>query len=193
MKNLIDIIHRFLAASIRRQLILGIVVFHAVLMSVFVYDLIERQRDFIHSQSLAQAKSLALSLSANSSSWVLSNDVFGLEEMLESQNNFPSLRYAMVLNPEGKILGHTEKDKVGLYLHDEISARLFSKNLDQIVLINNDSYIDIASPVVNNGQFIGWARVNLSQKFIADNLMVVTRDGLLCTLLAITVGALFAF
>lgn len=193
MKKLIDIIHRFLAASIRRQLILGIVVFHAVLMSVFVYDLIERQRDFLHSQSLAKAKSLALSLSANSSSWVLSNDVFGLEEMLESQNNFPSLRYAMVLNPEGKILGHTEKDKVGLYLHDEISARLFSKNLDQIVLINNDSYIDIASPVVNNGQFIGWARVNLSQKFIADNLMVVTRDGLLCTLLAITVGALFAF
>jgi hypothetical protein len=193
MKKLIDIIHRFLAASIRRQLILGIVVFHAVLMSVFVYDLIERQRDFLHSQSLAKAKSLALSLSANSSSWVLSNDVFGLEEMLESQKNFPSLRYAMVLNPEGKILGHTEKDKVGLYLHDEISARLFSKNLDQIVLINNDSYIDIASPVVNNGQFIGWARVNLSQKFIADNLMVVTRDGLLCTLLAITVGALFAF
>jgi len=193
MKALIDIVYKFWGASIRRQLILGIIAVHAVLMSIFVFDLVERQRDFLHSQSLAQARSLALSLSTNSSSWLLANDIVGLEEILETQREFPSLRYAMVLSPQGRVIGHTEKDKVGLYLHDEISARLSTQHYNEIILINNNRYIDIAYPIINNGKFIGWARINLSQKTIADNLMIVTRDGLLYTLLAILVGALFAF
>ena len=186
-------IQQLWAGSIRRQLMLGIILVHAVLMSIFVYDLVERQRNFLHLQSVEQASSLATTLAANSTSWVLANDVIGLEEILEAQINYPALRYAMVLSPKGRVLGHTEKEKVGLYINDAISGKLLTANKEQIVLINNNLSIDIASPILSNDVFIGWARVNLTQIDNAKNLQVITRDGLLYTFLAIVVGALFAF
>ena len=186
-------IQKLWKGSIRRQLMLGIILVHAVLMSIFVFDLVERQRDFLHLQSVEQARSLANTLAANSTSWVLANDVIGLEEILEAQINYPALRYAMVLSPKGRVLGHTEKEKVGLYINDAISGKLLTANKEQIVLIKNNLSIDIASPILSNDVFIGWARVNLTQIDNAKNLQVITRDGLLYTILAIVVGALFAF
>jgi len=193
MKKLLNFLQRIWTSSIRRQLMLGIILVHAVLMTIFVYDLVERQRDFLHTQSIEQTKSLAQTLAANSASWVLANDVIGLEEVLEAQINYPSLRYAMVLSPTGRILGHTEIDKVGLYVNDPISGKLLSANKDQIVLVNNSLSIDVASPIISNDTFIGWARVNLTEAENANNLKVITRNGLLYTLLAIVVGAIFAF
>jgi sensor histidine kinase regulating citrate/malate metabolism len=41
-------------------------------------------------------------------------------------------------------------------------------------------------------QLIGWARVGISTSHVEENLQVVTRNGLLYTLLAILVGIIFA-
>ena len=193
MNKTVKYINQIWTSSIRRQLMLGIILVHAVLMSIFVYDLVERQRDFLHTQSVEQASSLATTLAANSTSWVLANDVIGLEEILEAQTNYPALRYAMVLSPKGRVLGHTEKEKVGLYINDAISRKLLTTKIEQTALVNNGLSIDIASPIMSNDVFIGWARVNLTQIENAENLQIITRDGLLYTFLAIIVGALFAF
>jgi len=193
MKAIINHITKFWTASIRRQLMLGIILVHAVLMSIFVYDLVERQRTFLHIQSVEQARSLSTTLAANSVSWVLANDVVGLEETVKAQINYPSLRYAMVLSPEGRVLGHTDVNKVGLYINDTTSGKLLTVKKEQTILINDLLSIDVASPIVSHGQFIGWARVNLTQKDTSKNLQVITRNGLLYTDLAIVIGALFAY
>ena len=193
MKTVLRFLEKIWTASIRRQLMLGIILVHAVLMSIFVYDLVERQREFLHTQSVAQANSLATTLAANSVSWVLANDVIGLEEILHAQINYPALRYAMVLSSEGRVLGHTQLDKVGLYINDATSGKLLTAKKEQTILVNNHLSIDIAAPIISNGIFIGWARVNLTQKDIAKNLQIITRNGLLYLMIAIFVGALFAF
>lgn len=193
MKNIINIIRSIWASSIRRQLILGIVLVHAVLMSIFVYDLVERQRQFLYTQNIEQAKSLANTLAVNSVASVLANDVVGLEEIMSAQVNYPSLQYAMVLNPKVRVLGHTDKYKVGLYVNDSISGKLLSAKKEQIVLVNNFHTIDMASPIFSNNRFVGWARISLSQKDNTKNLQVITRNGLLYTLLAIVIGTLFAY
>lgn len=193
MNAILNYITKFWTASIRRQLMLGIILFHAILMSIFVYDLVERQRTFLHMQSVEQAKSLATTLAANSVSWVLANDVVGLEETVKAQINYPSLRYAMVLSPEGRVLGHTEVNKVGLYINDTTSGKLLTAKKEQTILINDHLSIDIASPIFSHGQFIGWARVNLTQKDTSKNLQIITRNGLFYTVLAIVIGALFAY
>lgn len=189
MKKVLNYIQKLWTSSIRRQLMLGIIFVHAILMSIFVFDLVERQREFLHAQSIEQAKSLVKTLAVNSSSWVLANDVIGLEETLESVIEYPALRYAMVLSPEGKVLGHTQIDKVGMYVNN---SKLVTNKKEQIIFVNNALSIDIASPVISNNVLIGWARVNISQKENSKNLQVITRDGLLYTALAIFVGALFA-
>jgi PAS domain S-box-containing protein len=193
MKKLLNYLRDIWTLSIRRQLMFGIIVVHAGLMSVFVFDMVNRQSVFLHSQSIDQAISLAATLSANSISWVLANDIVGLEEILSAQSSYPSLEYAMVLRPDGRVLAHTQKDKVGLYLSDEVSHQLFVPSKDKIVLVNNEQTIDVASPIYSSGKFLGWARVNLAQNLNTENLRVIYRNGIIYTLLAIGIGALFAF
>ena len=193
MKKIVKFFVRLWTSSIRRQLMMGIILVHAVLMSIFVYDLVERQRDFLHAQSVHQAKSLSEALAVNSSTWILANDVVGLEEVMNAQNKYPGLRSVMVLDTKGRVLGHTEVDKVGLYLNDAISGSLLTSDKEQVVLINSSRSIDVATQITSNGILIGWARVNLTQEENSKNLQIITRDGLLYTILAIAIGALFAF
>lgn len=85
MKKIFKFFIQIWTASIRRQLMLGIILVHAILMSIFVFDLVERQGKFLHAQSVQQAKSLSEALAVNSSSWVLANDIVGLEEVMDAQ------------------------------------------------------------------------------------------------------------
>jgi len=178
--------------SIRRQLLLGIVLVHAVLMTIFVYDLVSRQRTFLHEQSISNTLSLSQTLASNAVSWILANDVIGLEEVVNSQSQFPDLLYAMILSPDGRVLGHSDRSKVGLYIEDPISCSLIDAAPSSQFLITDKTLVDISSPIFANEQLIGWARVAISQKKINDGLQVITRDGIYYTLFAIVVGSIFA-
>jgi diguanylate cyclase (GGDEF)-like protein/PAS domain S-box-containing protein len=183
---------RFWTSSIRRQLVFGITLVHAVLMTLFVIDLVERQRTFMHEQAIGQTLSLAETLAANSTSWVLANDVIGLEEVVHSQSKYPGVVYAMVLSQDGRVLGHTDSAKTGFYVSDEVSLTMLDKTLENHLLVNNAQLIDVAVPVLANRQLIGWARVGLSQGATSAGLRIATRDGIMYTVLAIFVGTLFA-
>ncbi len=178
--------------SVRRQLILGVALVHAVLMTVFVLDLVERQRTFLHRESLSQAESLAKTLAANSVSWVLANDLVGLGEVLGSLHDAPNLSYAMVLDLRGRVLTHTEPGKVGAYLGDETSLALLGAEPALHFLVDTRRQIDVAVPVVSGGRPIGWARVGLDLSAYRANLDLVTRNGVLYTLVAILVGTVMA-
>lgn len=186
-------IKHFWTYSIRRQLILGIALLHAVLMTVFVFDLVERQRGFLHKQTTEQALSLAETLAANSTSWVLSTDVIGLEEVINSQHKYPGLEYAMVLSRDGKILAHTDPSNVGSYFSDKVSKSLFEGKPVQRVLFSNQRIIDTAAPIFANDKNIGWARVALNQDSVTSGLQVITREGMIYTLIAIAIGTFFAW
>ncbi len=180
------------AGSIRRQLMLGIALVHAVLMTIFVVDLVHRQRDFLHQQSIRSTRALAQSLAANSVSWILANDVSGLEEVVRSQRDFPALLYAMILSPEGRVLGHSEKQRTGLYVGDPVSLSLMEGQPELRQLVEDEDMVDMAAPVFANERFIGWARVATSRVEISSGLQAITRDGLWYTLFAIALGSLFA-
>jgi len=190
---LFKILHKFWTKSIKRQLILGIALVHALLMSIFVFDLVERQREFLLAQNTAEAQALAKTLAANGTSWILANDTIGIEEVIDSQKNLLSLNYAMFINMEGKVLGYSDRSQVNRYINDPISLQLQSAPPKTIILLENNSLIDVAAPVMINSKQIGWARVSISRKGIIDNMQYVSRNGLAYTLLAITVGIIFAW
>jgi len=182
----------FWTASIRRQLALGIAIVHAVLMSIFVYDMVGRQTAFLTDQSVQQSTSLARSLAANSVSWVLSSDVIGIEEIVLSQSNYPSLRYAMVTDLNGKVLGYTDRKRVGQYIADEKSLALLNAKAETITLFSSDKLIDIAVPIMSGTRHIGWARVATDRMAIYDSMKIISRNGLFYTFAAILIGILFA-
>jgi len=187
------LIRHYWTKSIARQLMLGIALVHAVLMSIFVMDLVAREKAFLLDLSEKQAIGLAQTLAANGSSWMLSQDFIGLEEVINSQSGFPSLQYAMFVDTTGKVMGYTERHAVGQYLSDRISQTLLTAKAEVQILVNEVALIDIAAPILAMGKPIGWARVGISRQGIMANLTLVTRNGILYTLVAILIGTLFAW
>jgi len=190
---MLSFFNRIIYSSLARQLIFGIAAVHAVLMTIFVFDLVDRQREFMLSQNHQQAVGLAATLATNGSSWVLANDLVGIEEIISSQTNYPDLKYAMFIDLHGKVLGYSDRSKTGMYIDDEISHKIFDGSDDVKIIHESSSLIDVASPVIVNDKIIGWARVGVSRKSMANNLSLVTKNGLLYTIIAIVVGVLFAW
>ena len=188
-----SLVVNFWMASIRRQLILGIALVHAVLMTIFVADLVDRQSEFLYEQSISQAEGLAKTMATSSSSWVLAQDVIGLDEVLQSQASFPGLLYAMVVSPQGKVIAHTDTSKNTLYLSDSTSRQLLNSAAQPLTLVSNASLVDIAYPIKIDEDLIGWARVGVDQERIAEGLLNISRNGILYTLLAIFIGSVFAY
>lgn len=184
---------RLWPAKIRTQLICGIALVHLVLMTVFVVDLVARQRDFLKKQSLEQTTSLVSTLAVNSTSWVLANDVAGLEEIVLAIGQYPDLRYAMVMAPDGKILAHTDQAFVGQHVTDEKSvAALNAESTIQVIHAGRDA-LDIAAPILTpDGQRIGWARIAEGQGQIVRSLVSISRNGIFYTILAIVLGSILA-
>jgi diguanylate cyclase (GGDEF)-like protein/PAS domain S-box-containing protein len=172
---------------------LGIALVHAVLMTIFVFDLVTRQRDFLVDESRAQAISLAETLAVNGTSWVLARDFIGIEEVIHSQHSFPGLQYALYTDLQGQVLGYTDRSRVGSYVSDSISLKLTQTPPVTQVLIDTPDHIDVAHPIMVYQKHIGWARVGISRAGITENLQVVTHEGLFYTVIAIAVGVLFAW
>jgi len=177
---------------VRRQLILSVALVHAVLMSIFVLDLVERQRVFLHNEALARAESLARTLSVSSVSWALSSDLVGLEEVTRSIAEMPGLEYACILDPSGRVLSHTDSGLVGQYVADTLSLSLLRRTPELQHLLVDSRQIDVAAPVVAGSRMLGWARIGFSQSAQRSNLAHVTIDGLVYMLLAIIVGGVMA-
>ena len=184
---------QFWTKSIARQLMLGIALVHAVLMTIFVIDLVAREKNFLIDLSEKQAIGLAETLAANGTSWILAQDFIGMEEIINSQSGFPGLKYAMFLDKKGKVLSYTDIKQVGKYIDDEISKSLFKVKPETYSLIDNTRFIDIAAPILANNHHIGWARVGISREGITDNIRHVTQNGLFYTLAAIITGTIFAW
>jgi len=184
----------FWPSTIRSRLIWGVAFVHLLLMTSFVFDLAIRQRDFLSIQSLEQTKSLAQTLAINSSSWILANDVVGLEEIVNAVAHYPDIRYVMVLGTDGKVLAHSETSRIGQYPADPKSRSLIDVQQQDFQILHADKdLLDIAAPILTStGTGIGWARVGQGREKIEDNLRIISRNGVLYTVLAIVIGSLFA-
>ena len=187
------VLQRLRDLSIRQQLTVAIALLLTLLMSLLVAYLVHRQSEFLHRNSQEQAHGLANTLAVSSTSWVMANDVAGLQEVIQSVAREPNVRYAMLVNREGKILAHSEPARIGLYLTDARSRFLLSAPAKFMVLANDRNVIDLAVPVLGGGRLLGWARVGLGREQVAASLDNIRRDGLLFTLVGIALGTLLAF
>ncbi|WP_373017558.1 EAL domain-containing protein [Thiomicrorhabdus sp.] len=187
----------FFSRSIKHKLIYSIAAVHAVLMSVFIVDLVSRQHAFLVSESKAATTGIARTLATNSIPWVLSNDLAGLEEIITSQSQQANFRFAMITDTKGKILSYynekapTEK-RAGKYISDT-NFPLNAAPDDLMIFFDDDTVIDIAAPIFVDATLLGWARVQMSRSNISKSLLYITKEGLVYTLFAILIGTLIAW
>ena len=204
--------------SIRRKLIFGVALVHAVMMTLFVWDLSVRQRDLLLERQIEQAQNLSETLAVSAAGVMLTHDVAGMQELVDSQGAFSGMLFVMLLDEQGRVMAHNQRERVGQFVADapRLSELRFSANLigdrppfyesqnrglspiklpgkaHATVLSQNAALVDAAMPVLTNGRHLGWARVGLGQGATAAKLGAITRDGLVYTGVAILIGALLA-
>ena len=185
-------VRRLWTGSLPRRLVLGITLLFAAMSSAFILDLSVRQRDFLYQRAETRGMALAQTLAVTGVSWLLSSDVAGLEEVVDSLERYPDLRYAMVLDRAGKVLAHTDRNHVGFYVHDPVSNRLLTAPPQTQILVNDAGLIDVAAPIMANGKLVGWARIGVDRGSVNAMIQVLTRNAVLFALAGIALAALFA-
>jgi len=178
--------------SIRTRLVIGIALVHAVLMTLFITDLVHRQRQFMRTESGDRAQGLAQMVAVNSVSWVLAHDVHGLAEVMGSVKSDPMVLWAMVIDRDGKVLGHTDGSRIEHWLVDGISRELLAGPAEAHQIFAGAAMLEAAAPIRVEGRVIGWARVALNLSGQAVEMRGAVIEGLLYTAGAILVGTLFA-
>lgn len=180
--------------SIRRQLILGFALAAFALMFGFGYLVLEQQRDAQYRFTEERASSLAQGLAISGTSWALSNDLAGLQEVVQGFVKVPDLERAYFLNTHGEVLASTNPDEVGFFVTDKVSRdMLASTSRDLIVLVNQKNLVVVAQPVMADGRFLGWVRVEMSRTKVNTNLSALTRmwiQFMLFSMLAVSLIAL---
>lgn len=183
---------RLVSGSVRRHLVIGVALVHAVMMAVYVYDITQRERASLHQQAVDQSRSLADILAVDSVSRVLTGDLVGLQETVDGVSAYPDIRHVMVVDPGGRVLAHSDRKVVGLYLSDSASRRMLGASPHALLLQSTATVSDAAAPVVAAGRLVGWARVGLNLETIAAAQAHIVRRGIVYALIAIAVGSLLA-
>ncbi len=117
--------------SIRNQLILGTAGILTLLISVFSYFTIHNHSDFLHKEAMAETQDRSLMLAVNSQVWVMANDYVGLEEVISNFEIYKDLIYAAVINMDGKVIAHTDKERIGQYVSDKARVNYLKHLLAQ--------------------------------------------------------------
>lgn len=180
-------LHRFFLGTLRRQLIFGVAVVHALMMALFVSDLTIRQKTLLLERQTEQAIALAHTLATSSAGWLASHDISGLQELAESQRRYPELQFAILLDRQGKVLAHTDRSLIGQYLQD-LPART-----QQTTLSRNPTLVDVMVPAMIAERPVGWVRIGVGQQQGSRKLAEITRNGAFYALATIIIGSVIAW
>ena len=181
-----------LRPTIRKELILGVTSVHAVLMLIFVIGLVTRQRSFLLDRARERALHQAELLAASAVPQFATNDFAGLSEMVDSLSRDPSVRFAMLTDARGLILGHTDPKHSGEYLRDEISRKQLSQPPESTILFEGRDMVESVAPVFIEHSVLGWAWVAADLRDSNQQISAVTHAGILNICLAVAAGMLFA-
>lgn len=191
------LLQRWKNIRFQHRLTIGITALHFILMSTIVFDLVNRQHDFLHRQGHHHAGSLAKTLAVTSASWVMANDLVGLQEVTSSVASNPHVKYVMVLSPNLRVLSHNQQEFLGMYASDDASLKMLDidiqdGNITSVVIAYSHSLDDLAAPIIMGNKLIGWARVGIDQSYILDNLMQALIHAVFYLIIGSFIAYLFA-
>lgn len=195
------LIQKLWRQSIRNQLILGTAGILTLLISVFSYSTIHNHSDFLHKEAMAETQDRSLMLAVNSQVWVMANDYVGLEEVISNFEIYKDLLYAAVINMDGKVIAHTDKEHIGQYVSDKARVNYLKHLLAQknqlsdraTIISQNEHHIDLARPILHNNHYIGWVELRTDQTQRQNSISATIRNSLLFTFGALLIGLLVSF
>jgi PAS domain S-box-containing protein len=151
------------------------------------------QKSFLYERVQQEVSSHAKLLATSSKTWVMSDDVAGLQEVISEFSQDNTINYAMVITPAGQVLGHTNVKMIGLFLVDEQSLHLLNSKPEPKIVFQSELQIEKAHPILFNDKLLGWARLSKNISKEKAHIEYVNLQGLIYTFAAIVIGTIFAF
>lgn len=179
-------------SSFRIQLALGVALVHAVLMVLFVAELVQTQQDFLHERHVQRGLSLTQGMAQQSVTGLLSRDLAATQEIVQGFRTYPEMRYVAIVDPRGKVLAHTDPARVGEYMADAVSTRMLAGRQTAGVLVDDGHVLDVASPVQWQGKVLGWVRFAAGMEGVNAQLRRVILEGIGFAVVAVLVGVALA-
>jgi PAS domain S-box-containing protein len=189
-----NILDKFKNTSLKIHLIVGITLIHGLLISLYTYDLTLKQKESINQNSNDKVASIANTFSASNITTVLVRDYAGLNEAINNLKHFSELTYTFVYLPNGKILSHSNNNLVGKYLSDKDSLMTLNSSIKTThTVINNDIFIDVASPIIYKKEIIAWVRVGFDKSNSNEIIHKIIIKGCIYTFISLILGFIFSY
>jgi len=182
--------------SIKNKLIINIILIHAILMGLIVFDMLEREKNFMQEQIINKGKDFTSILASSSKVILLNNDIVALNELVKNSNDISDLTFAFIINRYGKIQASTDKIYFNTELNDQISQNLLKElknSKKETYQIAHDGLIDTITRIEIDNHTIGYARTIISILAVTSELKAITTNGIIYIFLAIVLGGLFAW
>lgn len=195
---MIDRLSKHFRINFRNQLIYGIGFLLTVLISTFIYIETTTSNNFIRSRGLSQASDHSKALSSMAKVWVMSNDYVGLEEILDNFSIYNDLVFATIINMDGKIIAHTNKQYVGTYIADKrriAFLQQLNRNKEHApeLIWRNGHYIDVLR-VINDGKDkLGMVHLRFDQHIRENQINNKIFEGIVFGLLYLTLTVVLLY
>lgn len=175
-----------------RTKIFGIVLGSTLLLSLgFAIQIRFSLLNVLEQKSQEQGVSITRDVAARSTDLILINDMYSLHQlMLETQSNFPDVRYAFVVDPQGHVLAHSFGSGFPPDLV-EINTAAPETYQNTVVIQTEEGVVwDVAVPIFD-GQ-AGTARVGISDQSVRRTLTSLTSQMAATILGVVTLSLLSA-
>lgn len=182
--------------SVKGKLILNVILIHAVLMSLVVFDLTQREQKFIEDQLSQKANALTSVLASNASVSLLNNDLVALNELLLDMFKIKDQYMIFILDSRGRVKASTNSEYFHRFLDDETSRNLFNKLLsssESSYQIKHHNVLDTLQSITLNNNTVGYVRTLLDKSSLDNEIDIITKKGLVYIALAILLGAFFSW
>jgi len=189
-------IWRSYGKSIKTRLIVNVILIHAVLMGLIVFDMLNREHRFMENQLSAKGFDLTSILASNASQYLLNNDIVALNELIAEMENISDHYMVFIMDTEGKVRASLPGSYFNRTLTDDISRTLFQKitaTERDGVQLNHGSLVDTLYKIKAEDKTIGYARAILDSNSMNNALHIITKEGIFFIIIAIFAGALFAW
>lgn len=186
----------FFFFSLKGQLILGVILLHAMLMSLFVVDFINQERHFLHEQLSAQEKGLGALVASNAALPLMNNDLVALSELVTQVEELPDVQMIFIVDNHSRIRASNQEIRNNQKFSDPKSLTLINPLIHGKMSINqrfHDHLFDTAHTIYLGGKPIGYVRIISSTQRVTQQMESLTYHGVFYIVIAIVLGGIIAW
>jgi signal transduction histidine kinase/CheY-like chemotaxis protein len=162
---------------------------------LFSFSVVLRhERQILESESRNRGSTLASSLAIISAEAMRTFSDYQLQENLDQFARLRDVRYALILNEQGRVLASTNSAEIGQTPDDplNISAQEAATERVREVPVGGQEVLDVAQPILVAGRRLGTVRIGVSQEALEQALQQSLRHLQGFTLLLLGGAIIFA-